>query len=159
MGRETSRWEGLGWPSNWGGAPGGAECRLRAGRKLHPSPGRRKPSRGGGRGPGWDSDAQLTAAPGSEHRWLVPCAQTPWFPWHRWPSPGGHQEAETPQSPWLGDNMGLPWPVLPVAEWVLGKAGAEKFKGIIIIKKTHLKLFQLLKRNDNHAIEVLIIPT
>ena len=103
------------------------------GRKLHPSPGCRKPSRGGGRGAGWDSDAQLTAAPGSGHRWLVPCAQTPWFPWHRWPSPGGHQEAETPRSPWLGDNMGLPWPVLSVAEWGLRKAGAEKFKGIIII--------------------------
>lgn len=104
-------------------------------RKLHPSPGYRKPSRGGGKGVGWDSDAQLTAAPGSRHRWLVPCAQTPWFPWHRWPSPGGHQESETPWSPWLGDNMGQPWPVVPMADWGLGRAGAEKFKGIIIIKK------------------------
>lgn len=80
---------------------------------------------------------------------LVPMAQMA--------PPGGHQEAETPRSPCLGDNVGRSWPVLLVAEWGLGKAGAEIFKGIIIIIiKTHLKLFQLLK-DDNHAIEVLIM--
>lgn len=77
-----------------------------------------------------------TQMPSSQqHRWLVPCAQTHWFPRHRWPSPGGHQESETPWSPWLGDNMGQPWPVVPMADWGLRRAGAEKFKGIIIIKK------------------------
>ena len=47
MGRETSPWEGLGWPSNWGGVGGELNADPEQGQKLYPSPDAGSPAEAG----------------------------------------------------------------------------------------------------------------